>query len=453
MKRRMFLQSGALASGAVTALGAGLLGMLGTREGMAAASDYRALVCVFLNGGSDGNNLLVPTDAAYSDYSSARYDLALARDSLAALSGTSAGHTFGVHSGAAPLASLYNQRRLAFIANVGPLVQPTTALQVLNHSAVLPPFLLSHSDQVAMQQGWSGDEDASGWAGRGIELLPANYRHSLNAVTMDTNRTLVLGRNSRVAFMDSNGARYWGDADLAQPSSYATQSLKRMAQWQFSNQYEGEFSATFGAAVSESTIITQAFLQATEPQASFASDDLAIRLRALASVLPAFKAMGYKRQVFLLNWGSFDTHTGQRGTAATTQDAQFAVLGAALSAFDQANRAAGLDLDVTTLMMSDFGRTLKPASGGGSDHSWGNNLFVMGGAVAGGQVIGQLPSLRLGGVDDFDRAAEGRFVPTTATDQIGATVMQWLGMPASSVLEAFPNLANFSQKTLGFMSV
>lgn len=452
MKRRTFLRAGTTVPLAAGTAGAGLLGALGVAPGLAAASDYRALVCVFLNGGNDGNNLLVPTDGAYADYSRARFDLALARDSLAALNGTSAGHSFGVHPALSPLAGLYNQRRLAFIANAGPLLRPTTAAQVLNHSAALPPFLLSHSDQVAMVQGWGGDEDGSGWAGRAMELLPANLRQPLGAVTMDSNRTLVLGRNSRVAFMAPGGARYWGYADLAKPSSYWTQSLNRMAQWQFANQYEAEYSSTFGAAVTESTLITQAFLQAQEPQASFDSDPLATSLRSLASVMPAFKSMGYKRQVFLINWGSFDTHTGQRGSGKDTQDTQLAMVARALAAFDQANRAAGLDLDVTTLMMSDFGRTLKPASGGGSDHSWGNNWFAMGGAVAGGQVFGQLPSMVLGGADDFDRAGEGRFVPTTSTDQVGATLMQWMGLPAASLGEVFPNLAHFSQKTLGFMS-
>jgi uncharacterized protein (DUF1501 family) len=376
----------------------------------------------------------------------------LARDSLAALNGQSAGHSFGVHPALSPLAGLYNQQRLAFIANAGPLLQPTTAAQVLARTAALPPFLLSHSDQVAMQQGWGGDEDASGWAGRAMERLPGALRHPLGAVTMDSNRTLVLGRNSRVAFMSPGGARYWGNADLANPGSYWSQSLNRMAQWQFANQYEAEYANSFGGSVDESTLITQAFLRAQAPQASFGPDNLATALRSLASVMPAFKSMGYKRQVFLINWGSFDTHTGQRGSADLSQDAQLAVLAQALSAFDQANRASGLDLDVTTLMMSDFGRTLKPASGGGSDHAWGNHWFVMGGAVAGGQVIGQLPSMVLGGVDDFDRAGEGRFVPTTATDQVGATLMQWMGLPAASLGEVFPHLTHFTQKNLGFMS-
>lgn len=450
MKRRSFLRAGA-ALPALGSLGAaGLLGAL-SLEGAAAGSDYRALVCVFLNGGNDGNNTLIPRDGAYGDYSAARPDLAIPLGSLAVLNGASAGHSFGLNPALAPLAALYNQQRLAWIANVGPLVVPATAQQVKDRSVALPPFLLSHSDQQAMQQGWLGDADASGWAGRALELFPGGLKQPLSAVTTDNSRTLVLGQHSRVTFMTPGGPRYWGQADLAHPESYWAQSINRMAQWQFTNEYEAEYARGFGGSVKESTILTQAFLAAQPPQANFAGDQLATTLRSLASVLPVFKSMGYKRQVFFVNWGGFDTHTGQRGTGAMTQDSQLDTLARALAAFDQANRAAGLNLDVTTFMMSDFGRTLRPASGGGSDHAWGSHWFVLGGAVAGGQVLGTFPSLVLRGADDADPGGEGRFVPGVSTDQLGATLMQWMGLAPSQFHDVFPNLANFSSKTLPLM--
>ena len=128
-------------------------------------------------------------------------------------------------------------------------------------------------------------------------------------------------------------------------------------------------------------------------------------------------------------------------------------MGRAVSAFDQSNRAAGIDLDVTTLQMSEFGRTLRPASGGGSDHAWGNHWFVMGGAVAGKQVIGQFPSLVLGGKDDSDPGGGGRMVPSTSTDQVAASVLQWMGLSADQVLKILPNLANFKTKSLPIFKV
>src|SRR5262249_40438626 len=123
----------------------------------------------------------------------------------------------------------------------------------------------------------------------------------------------------------------------------------------------------------------------------------------------------------------------------------------ALAAFDQSMQAAGMDQNVVTLAMSDFGRTLRPASGGGSDHAWGNHWFALGGPVAGGQVLGTFPTLTLGGPDDGDANQGGRLVPTTSTDQVGATVMRWLGLPADQTVAAFPHLANFSQQTIGLL--
>ncbi len=449
MNRRNFLRLSGSAPVIGMLGGAGLLSQLGQVN--AASSDYRALICIFLNGGNDGNNTLIPTDAAYNDYSSARTGLALAKNSLAKLNGQSVGHSFGLHPALAPLATLYNQGRLAWVANTGPLVAPATAEQVLNRSASVPSFLLSHSDQTMWQQGWLGDTDRSGWAGRSLEYLPAALVNGLNAVTMTTSRTLVTGRHSPVPFLSMGNSRYWGAADLGQPQLAATQALNRMAQWQFANQYEAEYAATFGRSIHDSTVFTQVGLAAQIPSGDFGENDLGNMLKKLASYLPVFKSLGYKRQVFLVQWGDFDTHAGQQGTAANSQDTQLGIVAKALAAFDQSNQTSGLDQHVATLMMSDFGRTLRQASGGGSDHAWGNHWFVVGGPIAGGQVYGSFPSLVLGGSDDWDKDKAGRFVPTTSTDQVGATLMQWLGLPADQITNAFPNLVNFSQKTMNFL--
>jgi uncharacterized protein (DUF1501 family) len=444
LHRRQFLG----AAGAATA--SGLLGGV-SLESLAAGDDYRALVVVYLNGGSDGNNLIVPTDGAYGDYQTARANLAIPKASLKALPGTAAGHSFGLHPALAPLLPLYQQQRLGFIANVGPLVEPATATQVLNNSVRLPPFLMSHNDQTAIVQGWTVTDDTSGWAGRGLEQLDSRLRHPLAAVTLDTNRTLVLGKQSPVTFMPPDGARYWGRADLADPGTVSAQQLKRMARWQFANAYEAEYARTLGYAVSDSTRLTKAFLAAQPPSADFGTDWLGSNLKSLASVLPVFKGEGLKRQVFLTQWGGFDTHTNQRGSDPNTQDAQFAVLAQALKAFDDTNRANGLDENVVTLVMTEFGRTVRPGSGGGSEHAWGNHWFAFGGPVAGGTVHGRFPSLVLGGPDDGDPGQNGRHVPTTSCDQVGAALMQWLGLDSSKFETVFPNLVNFTQKTTALL--
>ena len=441
MRRRELLRILGLAGGA------GLLGA-SSDPGNAAGEDYRALVVLNLFGGNDGHNCLVPTDGAYTDYQAARTNLALSRNSLSPLNGSSAGHTFGLHPALSPLVPLYNSQRLAWIANVGPLYEPATAGQVLDRAVAVPPFLGSHSDQTAIVQGWGVSGDASGWGGRALELLPSALRHPIAAITTTPQRTLVLGKRSRVAFLAGQGVRNWGPADLARPQSVAAQSINRMARWQFGNDYEAEYARSFGASIDDATLFTQAFLQAAEPSADFGSAWVGQNLRTVASLLPVFKAQGYKRQIFLLDFGLFDTHTNQRGSAATTQDSLLASVGKGLAAFDASNRASGMDDNVVTLMMSEFGRTVRPGSGGGSEHGWGNHWLTFGGPVAGGQVLGTFPSFQLGGTDDGDRNKNGRHVPTLATDQVGATLMQWLGLPSSLLHEVFPKLANFGQKTI-----
>lgn len=448
--RRQFL-GGLTGAGSLAA--AGLLSHLSDRARAVGDDDYRALVVLFLSGGCDGNNVIVPTDGMYGDYQTARTNLAMTRSSLAALPGTAIGHTFGLHSALSSLVPLYGQGRLAFIANAGPLVEPTTAEQAKNKLVDLPPFLLSHNDQVAIQQGWTVKDDFSGWAGRSLELLPSELRHPINAVTMSSARTLVLGKRSRVSFMTRDGSRYWGPADLANPKTLAAQQINRMAQWQFANHYEAEYTRTFGGAVDDSTRFTQALMQAKDPSADFGTGNLADNLRALAKALPSFKALGYKRQVFLVSWGNFDTHTNQRGNDTNTQDAQLALVAKALVAFDETNRGNGLDNNIVTLAMSDFGRTVRPGSGGGSEHAWGNHWFALGGPVQGGTVHGVFPSPVLGGPDDGDRNKNGRHVPTTSTDQVGATAMQWMGLDPSAFHEVFPNLVNFDRKTIPLLRV
>ncbi len=189
------------------------------------------------------------------------------------------------------------------------------------------------------------------------------------------------------------------------------------------------------------------------PAADFGNDSEQIvpGLRNLASLLPYFKSQGLKRQVFLQSWGGFDTHANQRGSAAETQDAQLAVLAKALAAFDVTNRANGMDMNVVTLVMTEFGRTIRPGSGGGSEHAWGNHWFALGGPVAGGTVLGQFPSLVLGGRDDGDVNRNGRLVPTTSVDQLGATLMQWMGLLPTQFHDVFPNLVRFPQKTIALL--
>ena len=441
VNRREFLNAG-LAAGCAGALTGA------TAPVRAAAAGYRALVVVFLDGGNDGHNCLVPIDGGYADYQTSRANLALAKSTLLELPGTVADRRFGMHPALSPLVPLYSAGRLAWIANVGPLIEPSTARQVLDGAVDVPPFMFSHPDQSAFQQGWTADVDQSGWGGRALELLPNELRHPLAAATMGTQRTLVQGRRSAVSYIATDRMQYWGQADLRDPSSAYTQRLRRMASWRHANRYANEYSITLEAALNDSLRTVEALPDLLPTDASFGSDGLGVRLRLLSALLPGFKANGLRRQVFMVGRSGFDTHANQRGSEPGTQDAQLSVVAQALSAFDAATVRAGLDGEVTTLVMSDFGRTLRPGSGGGSEHGWGNHWVVMGGAIQGRTVHGRFPSLVLGGVDDGDNGRNGRHVPTTGTDQVGATLVRWLGLPEDRMLEVFPNLTRFVARSV-----
>lgn len=432
------------------AAGTGLAAAFGflSQGALADSADYRAVVVVNLSGGADGNDILIPTDGAYADYARVRSSLALPKDGLVSLYGTSAGHAFALPPSLKDLAPLYAEGRMAMVANVGALIKPVTAQQVLNRTAVVPPFLGSHSDQTAYIQGWLGDADPSGWAGRAIELMPAALRKSMPVVSYSGDYTLLLGKQSRVTQTQSSYGNYWGVADLARPTSTWARSIEAMASLQSRNPFEAEYSRTLKATFDDSLAFTAAAGKATTPAGNFPDHALGRDLRHLASLLPVFKAQGIRRQVFLVNLGPFDTHVSQRGTGEFSLDSMLAMVGPALAAFDTSVRAAGLDQNVVTLTMSEFGRTLQPASGGGTDHAWGSHWWLIGGPVQGRQVFGQFPSLVLGGADDGDPWKKGRWVPTTSGDQVGASLMQWLGLPQDKFVEAFPNLANFPQKTL-----
>lgn len=453
MRRRHWLQ-GMAALGAPLAMGPLITGLAGSSA--AAGGDYRALVVVYLVGGNDGHNTLVPTDAAYNDYQAARRNLALPKSSLVALPGQTIGHTFGLHPALAALAPIYAQQRLAFVANAGALVVPATGAQVLRNEVKLPPFLGSHFDQVALSQGWLVEgEDQSGWGGRALERLPPEMRHAHAAVSTSNQRQLVQGSHSRVSELPfgGSGSGSWGLANLTRPDLPAFADLLQIAREQHANAYDAEYARTYGAALEAALFFVQADALARPPSGDFGNTHIGQRLARLASLLPVFRSLGLRRQVFLVSWEGFDHHADQRGSSRHSQDGMLAELGPALGAFDAALPAAGMASNVLTLVMSEFGRTLRPGSGGGSEHGWGNHWMLMGEPVAGGQALGTFPGLTLGGPDDGDAQANGRHVPSTSTDQVAATLMQWLGLPPSQFQDVFPNLVNFQQKTIPLLRI
>ena len=442
MRRRDWLQ------------GMGLLGLMGGLPGIQSvrAADYKALVVVYLAGGYDGNNIVIPTDAAYADYSKARPGLALSKDALAPLKGTHIGHTFGLSPAMAPMADLFNQGRLAVVANVGALVAPMTMTQYRNRSVKLPPFIGSHADQQAWVQGWMGDADRSGWGGRTMDLLAATGKQPLVALTSDY--TAVFSRRAPLSLTDSGNSSRWGRVDLLNGGDRALQQLEWFSRMQSTNAYEREFSRSLRVAYLDSIEFAKGQALGPVPTGNFPDVRIGRDLRFLARHIPYCKATGATRQVYLVQDGGYDVHSGQLSTSESNpgQEPRLQPVASSVAALDQSLRDAGMDGEVAVVVMTEFGRTLAQA-GSGSDHAWGNHWFVLGGMVKGGRVYGDtFPSLVVGGLDDASfEPRRGWWLPQFSSDQFVADLVRWLGLSEQQTLAVMPHLANFARASIGYL--
>ena len=449
INRRNFLAH----TGAVSL--AGIAATLGSIREVQAA-DYKALVVVFLSGGFDGNNVLVPMDAAYNDYAKARPSLALPKDSLVRLSGSHIGHQFGLSPANRALADLFEQKRLGVIANAGALIQPTTMAQFKDNAVKLPPFLGSHAEQEQWIQGWMGDENTTGWGGRAMDMMPPQMKSLQPLVAMARDYTAVVGNSTNLSLANSGSGSRWGYAELSDPASVARQRVEWASRMQSGNAYDYEFSRSLRSAYTDTVVFAEGQKYGTEPAGVFPDAQIGRDMRYLARHLSYAKQAGARRQIYLVQDGGYDTHADQLSTSTTMPGLEMRIgdVANSLSAFDKAVQAYGMNNDVITVVMSEFGRTLDPAAGIGSDHAWGNHWFAMGGPVKGGTVYGStFPTLQTGGVDDasFWQPYRGQWIPQFSSDQFLGDLVGWLGLTPTQALAVMPNLANFSNKTIGYV--
>lgn len=411
--------------------------------------DYRALVCIFLAGGCDGHNVLVPQGtAAYAAYRSARGGLALPDQSASLLPITTTdGVPYALNSGLQAIHPLWAQGRLAAIANVGPLLAPTTRAQIQAGTATLPANLYSHSDQMQQTQAGNGSGGGTGWGGRTADALVARNGTSRfpAAVSMAggalfTNGAQVPSASLVPGFnLDVSGMTTWPATASAARSQALNEILAvdgGVRLIQAANQVRRD-ALSLGALLRSSgngTVNT-----------AFPGTDIGRQLQQVARVIALRGSVGVKRQVFFVQLGGFDTHSGQSWQHWDL----LRQLGDAMAAFYAATVELGVAPLVTSFTQSEFGRSLQP-SGSGTDHGWGNHHLILGGAVRGGQVYGRFPYPALGGADDA--GSRGALIPSTSLEQFGATLARWFGLDASAVAAAFPALAAFSPQDLGFMS-
>ena len=452
--RRGFLRNLGALSAAGLASRLDLLNLVAAAEAQS-QPDYKALVCVFMFGGNDGNNTLIPIDTGgYGQYAAVRTaasGINLAKASLLPIQPTNVGTPFGLHPALGELQTLFNQNRMAILANVGTLTQPITKTQYA--AGVRPESLYSHSDQQAQWQSSISDTvSATGWGGRVADKLAAQNAATGFPVITSLDGTVLFATGAATAplAIPTTGTFALSGYTTSTASVARLTALQQLLAEANGNAFVSGMNKIGAQALQLSTTVNPILTSTNSTIASLFTNlktNTANQLYQVAKLIEARAATGAKRQIFFVQLGSFDTH----GDQINRQQALFAELSPALKAFYDATVALGVPSQVTTFTLSDFGRTFQPASGGGTDHAWGNHHFIIGGAVQGGSFYGQYPQLVLAGPDDAER--EGRWLPTTAVDQYGATLASWFGVAPGDLASVFPNIGKFASADLGFMGV
>jgi uncharacterized protein (DUF1501 family) len=420
------------------------------------ATDYKALVCVFLIGGNDYANTVVAYDNAnYALYQSLRPNLAYAQASLTAtalnpITPLPAGRVYALAPELAPLLPLFNNtRQMAVLLNVGTLVQPTTKAQYLAGSVPLPPNLFSHNDQQTYWQASADQGASSGWGGRlGDVLVASNGNPTFTCINVAQNAVFVSGNTvSQYLVSPSGPVPLQGVQKPLFGSPACSSALQALVtNPPGPNLFQLEHARVMLRSLSAQGVLSAALASAPHLQTTFpANNALASQLAEVVQIISVADALAAKRQVFFVALGGFDNHDG----LSTTHPALLTLVADALAAFQSALAELGVANQVTTFTASDFGRTLT-ANNDGSDHGWGGMHFVLGGAVNGGAYYGTPPQLADDGPDDV---GQGRLVPSIGVDQVAATLGAWFGVSSTDLLTVLPHLQNFDPavRNLGFV--
>ena len=415
----------------------------------ASFSDYSALVCVFLFGGNDSFNMLVPRSRPeYRAYARSRQNLAIARADLLPIAPlTSDGAAYGLHPAMTAVESLFTRSRAAFLAGVGPLVEPTTKEQYESRSVALPLRLFSHNDQQDQWQSLKGQAPLeTGWAGRIADMLrthlsdqqlPTNLSLAGNQLfqTADETVAYTMGRNGPVAFEG------FGNSQAGQARR---QAFEQILGAEYGTAYERAFRDIQQRAVETVDRVSSALESAMPLSRAMPDSGLGRQLHTVARLISVREQLDMQRQIFFVSTGGFDSHSNQ----LQTQPGLLGNLSESLAAFYDATVELGVADRVTTFTASDFGRTLT-SNGDGTDHGWAGVQLLMGDAVRGREIFGTYPRLEIGGPDDVRR---GRLIPSVSADQYAATLARWIGVPEADMNAVAPNLHNFVQRDLGFFS-
>ena len=396
-------------------------------------SDYKALVCLFLYGGNDSNNMIVPLDDRYKLYASSRSGLALPQSSILALGQSG----YGVHPSMPASQALFNSGDLAVVSNMGPLVQPVTRSQVLNRTAVTPDNLNSHPDQrncmftSLKSSGWN-----SGWGGRMIEAMGDTVSGVVPSSISTYGETPFINGTHTSGFLPPplGSACDYACNYSSEVAKLPSNITLIQAEQQIYSQRD-LFNQAYEAAMAS----------ASPTSVYFPNTGVGTQLQLVSQIISVRNQLSSGRQIFFVGVQGFDTHADQYDQHAVL----LAQIDGAIGSFSQAMEALNVADQVTLFTLSEFTRTLQMNSSGGSDHGWGGHHLVTGGAVKGGKIYGSFPTLELGGPDDL--AESGAWIPTSSLNQYGSTLASWFGVSSSLLTEVFPDLGNFSVFNLGFV--
>jgi uncharacterized protein (DUF1501 family) len=497
-RRQVLRRLGAIGAG--TAAAPWLMNLAAMAPARAAGtSGYRALVCLYMYGGNDAYNTVLPTDTdSWNAYIAARGSdtdpVSLSAVGTAPAKGGSSfnaqlggvlpftprnaqGRTFALHPQLSAVRDLFNAGRLGIVANVGPLVGPTTKAAINANTAVLPPKLFSHNDQQSVWQSMNPEGATVGWGGAMADrLLSGNTNALFTSITAGDGAVWLAGNNVRPYALGLNGAIHIGAADNSLFSSTVAQQqlVAIMRNTRESQYFEQDHAAVVGRSVDAEAILTPALpaagagpwgtaglgAGATDPLLCYKApstgvtqlNPIAQQMQAVARMIAAHSALGMGRQIFFIGIQGFDTHSSQntRHADMMSQVAQ------ALSYWDSVTRSMGVDQMVTLFTASDFGRAF-PSNGNGTDHGWGGHHFVLGGGVNGGDIYGRFPTYGLtDGADGFtsdDQLTDGTLLPAISVEQYAATLGTWMGLSSTDLAAVLPNLSNWSAsaRNLGFM--
>ena len=446
--RRNFLKATAysalLGSGASAVNGKlSLIGSALAAQGdYANLTDYKALVCVFLYGGSDSFNLFIPNEPdKFNEYKQARGPLALNRESLL----TDATNSVMFNPNLPDIRNIYDSGDIAIVRNVGNLIQPVNRSEYQSNPALIPSELFAHNhQQEQVLKSWASQPTGlvgAGWGGRmadllmeanGVDALPPSYSMNNANFFQPGNRSNPIAINPRTGprlmdYLDANTNTNSVDRDA---------TLQRLLNIPLVHRLEQYAKSSFVSAQDSSRILS-GIIDASPDLGPLDTDNkLAVQLRMVARMISGREQLGMKRQLFFVGLGGWDTHDSQTPRLISLSQR----LNAALADFHRATIELGVQNQVTTFTSSDFGRSLT-INGDGSDHGWGGHYLVMGGAVNGGKLYGDWPNYTLGGDDDVDD--KGRIIPSMSINQYGAALGSWMGLSTSDLLDVFPDLKNF----------